>query len=187
MVVQGQLCQIIHGLSTATTADLPMLQIHLHGPVDVPSGAIRSTPIGSLPVTAFPAEAVAPLPPLPVTFDQAASALQSLPQCFFEPDGAFLMRFPPRGPAWCVEGELYDNGRQLHYVTLRLRCDSDAPRQPSTASEPYPFSEFLHCFGWPERRLTAQWVEGGLMARLDDFLPWFRQWSETPAARARLY
>ena len=159
-----------------------MLRLSLHGPLPTPRPEPIHATIEKILAAVHPAPDVTPLAPLPLTFDEAAARLQAIPQCFFEPDGAFLIRFPPRGPAWCVEGELYDNGQRLHYVALRIRCDREAPLPKNSSELPLPFAELLPAFGWPHADLTVQWVESGLVATIDDFLTWFRNWTRTPAS-----
>ncbi len=150
--------------------------LHLQGPVEDPIPRLSSETIEGIPAGVFTPRDDLRFTALPVTFDEVAERLQVLDGCFFEPDGAFFVRHPAHGPGWRIEGELYDNGAQLQYVTLRITRDRAAPpwRAPDDST---PLTRLLPSFGWPESQLTMQWARHGVTAPLPEFLGWLDHWT----------
>lgn len=79
------------------------------------------------------------------TFEQVADALSLLPRMFVEPDGSFVW-VSAGGPAWQLDGMLYDGAGRLWYVELKGR---------------FPEAEFdrlLAALGWPQTSICFQLV-----------------------------
>jgi len=83
------------------------------------------------------------------SFDAALTALEQLPRMFAEPDGSFVWvgETPDR---WQVDGNLFDRGDELAYVSLSGACP---------AAE---FDQLLRCFGWPEIELVFELTREGV-------------------------
>jgi hypothetical protein len=89
---------------------------------------------------------------LPVTFDEAMAALQSLDRLFIEPDGSFVWAGATvDGESWQVDGNLIDRGDALAYVELKGCCPEDQ------------FDRLLAAFGWPGAALAFQLPQRGVM------------------------
>lgn len=100
--------------------------------------------------------------PLPVTFEQAMAALETLPRMFCEPDGSWVWVGESGGERWQVDGCLYDRGSSLQYVELRGACPAAQ------------FDQLLTAFGWPTAELALLLTQhGALLAELE-----FRRWAE---------
>jgi hypothetical protein len=84
--------------------------------------------------------------PLSITFDEAALALQRLPDLFFEPDGWFVWEAACDGRRWQISGQLYDRGSTLDHIELKL-----AGHVPIAS-----FDAVLAAFGWPAQALIFQ-------------------------------
>lgn len=89
------------------------------------------------------------LPPLSVTFEEAAERLSALPRMFFEPDGSFVW-VSAFGPAWQLDGQLQDRGPALDYLELKGKCAAE------------PWERLLHTLGWPQQELVFQIVREGI-------------------------
>lgn len=113
---------------------------------------------------------------LPVTFEQAETALAALPRLFIEPDGSFVWvgercgrgdantpgltprgspgtpGLTPRGSPgvaecfWQVDGQLYDRQGRLVYAELKGRCP------------PAALDQLLRACGWPGVPLMFQLI-----------------------------
>jgi hypothetical protein len=96
--------------------------------------------------------------PLPVSFEAALGALESLPRLFIEPDGSFVWRGATGdGEPWQVDGNLIDRGDVLDYVQLNGTCPSER------------LDEILRALGWPERTLGFQLPRRGVFLTEGDF------------------
>ena len=98
-----------------------------------------------------------PLPPLSVTFEEAAEKLAHLPRMFCEPDGSFVWVAEYGDPAWQVDGQLFDGHGKLAYVELKGMCPESC------------FNLLLEVFGWPESPLMFQLVRKGLFLPEESF------------------
>ena len=67
--------------------------------------------------------------PLPVTFEEASSALAELSHLFIEPDGSFVWTSPPGAASWQADGTLVDGGETLYYCELKGSCPPDTLSQ----------------------------------------------------------
>jgi hypothetical protein len=90
----------------------------------------------------------ADLPPLAVSFEEAAERLSALPRMFFEPDGSFVW-VSETDPPWQLDGQLQDRGPALDYVEIKGNC--------AAAS----WEAFLGALGWPQHALVFQIVRAG--------------------------
>jgi hypothetical protein len=90
-----------------------------------------------------------PAGPLTLTWEEAAGALERLPQIIFEPDGSFIASGNDSIGRWQVDGHLFDFADRLHRVELRGECPADA------------FDSLLRCVGWPEQSLKFEMVREG--------------------------
>jgi hypothetical protein len=103
--------------------------------------------------------------PLPVTFDVATAALQSLPRLFIEPDGSFVWTGEATdGRRWQVDGNLIDRGDSLARVELKGCCPEDH------------FGALLKALGWPANSLCFHLVQRGVL--LDEVA--FRRLAASP-------
>lgn len=76
--------------------------------------------------------------PFPVSFEQAADALSTLPRMYCEPDGSFVwVSAAEEQPRWQVDGVLYDRAGRLLHVDLKGDCPADQ------------FDNLLRACGWP--------------------------------------
>lgn len=116
------------------------------------------TTIGRFQVATYPFDPAVAQLAWQVTFDDAYSRLEALPQMFLEPDGSWFWTSPPGEARWQLEGNLYDAGPKLAYVDLKGIC----PRPT--------FEQFLACFGWPVTSLMLQVSRAGLFVKAEDFL-----------------
>jgi hypothetical protein len=98
---------------------------------------------------------------LPVTFEQAISALAKLPRLDAEPDGFFVIAGEHNDRRWQVDGHLFDFNHRLHRVEVHGQCPINV------------FDAMLACFGWPAAQLTFELVMEGVA--LDEAA--FRQWA----------
>jgi hypothetical protein len=66
----------------------------------------------------------AELAPLLVTFDSVATALETVPRLYFEPDGSFVWVgfYSGDHTPWELNGQLHDRGQTLNYVELKGSC-----------------------------------------------------------------
>ncbi|OYV81528.1 MAG: hypothetical protein B7Z73_17985 [Planctomycetia bacterium 21-64-5] len=103
-----------------------------------------------------PADADDPRPMFARTFEQVAEALSELPRMFVEPDGSFVW-VAAAGPAWQIDGVLYDGAGRLWYMELKGCC----PQQE--------FDRLLSVLGWPETPLTVQLVREAEMMEEPEF------------------
>ena len=102
--------------------------------------------------------------PLPVSFEQAAAALEGLPGMYVEPDGYFIWVSPPGGDRWQVDGHLYDRNGRLVFVELK----GSAP--------PDQLDLLLGAIGWSGCGLMFEMVQQAVFLAEDEF--------RTSAARA---
>jgi hypothetical protein len=95
---------------------------------------------------------------LPVTFDEATAALQSLDRLFIEPDGSFVWAGAEEdGVAWQVDGNLIDRGDALAYVELKGCCPEEQ------------FDQLLRALGWPQSALAFQLPQRGVVLNETEF------------------
>jgi hypothetical protein len=85
------------------------------------------------------------------TFDGALAALARLPRMYVEPDGSFLWQGKEGELRWQVDGNLYDQGESLAYVSLKGECPV------------IEFEELIQCFRWPAVELVFQFVRLGVI------------------------
>lgn len=89
--------------------------------------------------------------PLPVSFETALAALESLPRMFIEPDGSFVWaQVEADGTAWQLDGNLIDQGPSLAHVELSGVCTPNA------------LDQILTALGWPETKLLFQLARQGV-------------------------
>ena len=98
----------------------------------------------------------------PVSFEEAAEALEGLHRMDFEPDGFFVFSGEHEGARWQVNGHLFDFDERLHRVQLHGACPAEA------------LDRLLRCFGWPETPVVFELEREGLL--LDEAT--FRAWSK---------
>ena len=96
-------------------------------------------------------EVAAPYPsrPLPVTFDEAISTLESWNCLLIEPDGS-LVWANSTGRPWRIDGQLQDGRDGLQYVEIK----TNAPRPPC--------EKLLTAFGSATEPLIVQLVLEGV-------------------------
>ncbi len=87
--------------------------------------------------------------PLPVTFDEAISTLESWNCLLVEPDGS-LVWANSTGRPWCIDGQLQDGRDGLQYVEIK----TNAPRPPC--------EKLLTAFGIATEPLMVQLVLEGV-------------------------
>lgn len=97
----------------------------------------------------------------PCSFEEAAARLQQLERMYCEPDGSFVWVSSQEGPAWQVDGNLYDRAEKLLFVDLKGSC---------RASD---FDRLIRCFDWPQTPVMFQLVREAVL--LDE--PQFRTWA----------
>jgi len=93
--------------------------------------------------------------PLPVSFEDALSTLQSFARMFAEPDGAFV--WTGDAPRWQLDGVLYDRHDHVLSIDLKGSC---------------PQAEWellLNVFGWPRVPLMLEWHSAGLFLSAEEF------------------
>jgi hypothetical protein len=78
------------------------------------------------------------------SFEVARDRLAQLERMYCEPDGSFVWVSPSDGPAWQVDGNLYDRNERLLFVDLKGTCPSDQ------------FDRLLSAVGWPRTRIMFQ-------------------------------
>lgn len=88
--------------------------------------------------------------PLPVTFEDALSALARLPRLDAEPDGFFVIAGGAGPTRWQVDGHLFDFDGRLHRVELHGACP------------PETFDAIISCLGWPAAPLAFELVLDGV-------------------------
>ncbi|HVA47363.1 MAG TPA: hypothetical protein VNH11_13420 [Pirellulales bacterium] len=103
-----------------------------------------------------PADADGPRPMFARTFEQVAQSLADLPRMFVEPDGSFVW-VAAAGPAWQIDGVLYDGAERLWYMELQGRCP------------PHEFDRLLLALGWPETPVRVQLVREGELMEEQEF------------------
>jgi hypothetical protein len=79
------------------------------------------------------------------TFEEVSDSLAALPRMFVEPDGSFVW-VASSGPAWQLDGVLYDGAGRLWYVELKGRCPQEE------------FDRLLSALGWPQTAVVFQLV-----------------------------
>jgi hypothetical protein len=91
------------------------------------------------------------------TFEAAASALEALERMYCEPDGSFVWVSQQGGPAWQVDGNLYDKDQRLLFVDVKGQCP------------PEEFDRLLAAFGWPATPVMFQLVREAIFLAEDQF------------------
>ena len=97
---------------------------------------------------------------LPVSFEQAVSAMQRLPQLDVEPDGYFVFSGHAESQRWQIDGHLYDFSDRLHRVQLAGCC----PREH--------FDLLLACFGASQAELVFELTREGVVLDEVEFRRW---------------
>ncbi len=92
--------------------------------------------------------------PFTCTWEEVATALETLPRMIFEPDGSWIWSGGVGRDRWQVDGHLFDFAGRLHRVELHGECPSEA------------FDQLLRCIGWPDTTLLFEQVREGV--RLDE-------------------
>ena len=100
-------------------------------------------------VATFEVAAPDRIKPLPVTFDEAISTLESWNCLLIEPDGS-LVWTDSTGRPWRIDGQLQDGRDRLQYVEIK----TNAPRPPC--------EKLLTAFGSATRPLMVQLVLEGV-------------------------
>jgi hypothetical protein len=95
--------------------------------------------------------------PMAITFEEAIDRLAALPGCYAEPDGSIVWTESTSDGRWQVDGNLYDRGGNVIFVSLTGHCPPEA------------FNRLLACFGWPEERMMLELVRAGVFLGEDDF------------------
>ncbi len=127
-----------------------MLSFHvcLHArPVDARAGSkklLAGLELETLEVV--PAE----LPPLGVSFEEAAAALGAFPRMYCEPDGSFVWVSSAGEVNWQVDGNLYDRAGRLLFIDLKGNCPA------------IEFDRLLTACGWPATKVVFQLVREAL-------------------------
>ena len=99
---------------------------------------------------------------LPITFEQAATALEQLPRMSVEPDGSFVWVAEHNQPPWQVDGLLVDRGGRLSHVELKGTCPAAQ------------FDRLLSICGWPAASVVFQLVRAAVFLSESAF----REWAE---------
>lgn len=110
---------------------------------------------GTWPTLLVPPAALAT--PLTVGFDQACTALGVLERMYIEPDGAFVWASPREGPAWQVDGNLFDREGRVLLVDLKGSCPA------------CEFDRLLEACGWPGQPVMMQLVRAAVFLAEDTF------------------
>jgi hypothetical protein len=92
--------------------------------------------------------------PFTCTWEEVATALETLPRMIFEPDGSWIWSGGVGRDRWQVDGHLFDFAGRLHRVELHGECPPEA------------FDQLLRCIGWPDTTLLFEQVREGV--RLDE-------------------
>ena len=101
--------------------------------------------------------------PLPMTFEQAIDALETLPRMFIEPDGSFVWVAEADSEPWQLDGQLHDG--LGHLATVEIKGQVGADR----------WSQLVQCFGSENVTLLVQFVrEGRFMTELEFRREWLR-------------
>lgn len=96
--------------------------------------------------------------PLALSFEEASQQLHDLPRLFLEPDGSFVwVSEAIVGGRWQVDGELFDRGGRLQYVTLRGLCPARS------------FDELISIFRPAGPGLLVQLLHYAVFVTEDDF------------------
>jgi hypothetical protein len=96
--------------------------------------------------------------PMPVSFEEACSALSELPRLHIEPDGSFVwVSARDAVRPWQVDGMLYDRGGRLLYVELKGRCPA------------FRFVELLTAFGCLANPCVVQLVRYAVVMDVSEF------------------
>lgn len=113
-----------------------------------PATPLQTRPVmlGGREASALVIEPVGLATPFAASFEEAGERLQALPRMYFEPDGSFVWVSNAGGPAWQVDGVLYDRGGRLQHVDLKGTCP---------AAE---FDGLLAALGWPATPVMFQLV-----------------------------
>lgn len=137
-------------------ADRYAFDIRLHcRPAAATAGPPLSTDAGSLPTLAVPANQQADT--MAISFDAALEALAALPGCYTEPDGAILWTGTDAEGRWQIDGNLYDRGGRVVFVTLTGTCPEAA------------LDRLFGCFGWPDEPLMMELVREAVFVSEEAF------------------
>ncbi len=135
---------------------MPRFHIAVHGrPAGEPSRTPTNYQGQTLNVLHWP-NSPAPVP-LPLTFEQAETALTQLPRVYFEPDGSFGWFSASESPRWDLGGLLYDRGDRVMYAELSGICP---PRE---------LLQLLSALGSDEEPLLVQLIEPALFVEPEEF------------------
>ena len=91
------------------------------------------------------------------SFEAAQARLADLERMFIEADGSFVWTSPHDGPAWQVDGNLYDRNEQLLFVDVKGVCPAEQ------------FDRLLTAFGWPATPVMFQLVRQAVFLDESEF------------------
>jgi hypothetical protein len=94
------------------------------------------------------------------SFEAAQARLAALERMFIEADGSFVWASPQGGPAWQVDGNLYDRNEQLLFVDVKGACPGEQ------------FDRLLTALGWPGTRLMFQLTREAVFLDESEFRRW---------------
>lgn len=109
--------------------------------------------------------------PLPISFEEAYSALQSLPRMFIEPDGSWVWVSSDPEQPWQLDGMLYDRGGKLLYVELKGHAPEDV------------LAQVCEHFGCTPPDCVVQFVRHAVVVSLEEWWRWSSQ--RSPARNSR--
>ena len=95
--------------------------------------------------------------PLPHTFEDVLSRLESLDRMFIEPDGSFVWVGGSIESNWQVDGQLHDSSSGLINVEIKGTICVDA------------WEQLLSCLGWPDVQLLIQLPREGVFMAESEF------------------
>ena len=95
------------------------------------------------------------------SFETARQRLSQLERMYCEGDGSFVWVSPQGGgPAWQVDGNLYDRNERLLFVDLKGTCPSGQ------------FDHLLAACGWPQTKVMFQLTREAVFLDEAEFRRW---------------
>ena len=90
------------------------------------------------------------VPPLPRSFEEVLSCLESFPRMFIEPDGSFVWVGVESKTNWQLDGQLNDGSTGLNSVEIKGTVSTQA------------WNQLLQAVGWPDAQLLIQLPREGI-------------------------
>ncbi|MCP4194582.1 MAG: hypothetical protein GY768_28575 [Planctomycetaceae bacterium] len=90
------------------------------------------------------------VPPLPRSFEEVLSCLESFARMFIEPDGSFVWVGGESETNWQLDGQLNDGSTGLNSVEIKGTVSTQA------------WNQLLQAVGWPDAQLLMQLPREGI-------------------------